>query len=141
MEAHSGDELLQLPVRTRGIDLGRPIDLILDPAARRVLGFDVLCGDGRRRFLPLSAATLGADEIGVASALPLLEQLPYYEEEAVGLRDLRREPVLQRGSRLGQLRDVVIASDGRIEGLVLEGEEGSRRVPLDGLRLPRRSGT
>ena len=49
-------ELLRLPVRTNGIEIGRPVDVIVDPARNRALGFDVLCRDESHRFLPLSAA-------------------------------------------------------------------------------------
>ena len=56
MRGLHGQDLLRRPVRLRGIQLGRAVDLILDAAGTRVVGFDVLCGDGTHRFLPLSAA-------------------------------------------------------------------------------------
>ena len=45
MTGVSGDELLRLPVRVRGIQLGRVVDVLLDPTEARALGVDVLCGD------------------------------------------------------------------------------------------------
>ena len=66
----AADELLRLPVRMHGIQLGRPVDVLLDPDGRRVVGLDVLCGDEVHRFLPLAAAELAAEEIGVALRAP-----------------------------------------------------------------------
>src|SRR5207253_2289070 len=51
-----GDAVLHLPVRARGIELGRPMDIVLDLAGGRAVGIEVFCGDKRRRFLPLAAA-------------------------------------------------------------------------------------
>ena len=57
----------------RGIELGRPVDLVLDRERTRVLGFEVLCGDEERRFLPLAVATFARSELEVRSSLALLE--------------------------------------------------------------------
>jgi hypothetical protein len=86
-------ELLRLPVSTGGIRLARSVDaLVADD--RRVVGLEVVGGDGRHRFLPLAAADVGDDEVAVASALVFLEEraLAYYREHtrsarALGLRD------------------------------------------------------
>ena len=82
-----GEVLLQQPVRLRGIQLGRAVDLILDADARRVLGFDVLCGDGTHRFLPYAAADPQRDQIVVRSSLLLLdeEELDFYRERGTTL--------------------------------------------------------
>ena len=79
----AADELLRLPVRLHGIQLGRPVDVLLDAEAWRVVGLDVLCGDEVHRFLPLAAAELSAEEIGVRSAFLLLDdaELAYYREQ------------------------------------------------------------
>ncbi len=53
MRGRRGRELLSLPVRVHGIQLGRPADLLVDVASDRVLGIDVRCGDGVHRFLPI----------------------------------------------------------------------------------------
>ena len=74
MKERTGDELLALPVRLHGIQLGRPIDLLLDPDARRAVGLDVFCGDEVHRFLPLPTAAVGRAEIRILSPLVLLEQ-------------------------------------------------------------------
>jgi hypothetical protein len=73
MRSRSATELLLLPVQLQGIRLGRPVDLLLDPEAWRVLGFVVLCGDESERFLVFTAADPQDEEIEVPSAL-LVEQ-------------------------------------------------------------------
>jgi len=102
----SAGDLLRLPVKTNGIEIGRPVDLIVDPVGNRVLGFDVLCRDESHRFLPLTAAVVDAGQIAVASALVLLaeDQLDFYRARARSLRELVRD-----------LDDVSVAADGTLE--------------------------
>lgn len=119
----SADALLGLPVRLRGIAIGRPVDVIIDLDGRRALGLDLLCRDESHRFLPLSAASVVRDEITVSSALTLLsaDELAFYRRQARTLRDLRGARV-RRGARdIGRLQDVLIASDGKITELILDG--------------------
>jgi hypothetical protein len=80
MQGISVRTLLSLPVNTHGIRLGRPADVLLDKAGRRVVGLDVVCRDGAHRFLPFSVADVRTDEIQVESALMLLDEraLEYY---------------------------------------------------------------
>ena len=87
-------ELLSLPVRMHGIPLGRPVEALLDEEAVRVVGFELVCGDGAHRFLPWAVADLRADEIAVGSALALLDErdLAFYRGRtrtlaALGLAD------------------------------------------------------
>lgn len=133
MRGHTGDELLRLPVRLRGIHLGHAVDVLLHPTEARALGVDVLCGDETHRFLPFSAASLGDEALEVESPFVLLD-LPadsFYRVEARSLSALRGTPVGDEGS----LVDVVLGADWAVEELVLD---GARRVPLDGLLLPAR---
>ena len=129
--------MLQLPVRSQGIAIGRPVDLIVDPDGR-ILGVDVLCRDERHRFLPLAAAEVLDDEIRVESALMLLEdrELAFYRERGRTLAGLRGSQVLAGDKPVGPLRDVVVGDGGAIEA-VLVGENGtSRRIPFgDGVRF------
>jgi hypothetical protein len=104
MGSRSATELLQLPVQLRGIRLGRPIDLLLDPVEWRVLGFVVLCGDGTSRFLVFAAADLEDDAIRVRSALLLLEDVEFYRRRSRSLRDLLRE----------EQRDLLVTPDGSV---------------------------
>ena len=133
MNGVRGDELLRRAVRVRGIHIGHPVDLLLHPTRPQALGLDVLCGDDRHRFLPLSAATLHEDHVEAASPLVLLDlrEDGFYRREARALGELRGIPL--GGSRT--LEDVVLGRDWSVEELVLDGEQ----VPLDGIVLPPRS--
>lgn len=90
MSGRAASELLSLPVRMRGIQLGRPVDVLLDRTADRVLGFELRCGDGAHRFLPFAVANLRSDEIDVASALALLDEreLNFYRGKSRRLSEL-----------------------------------------------------
>lgn len=138
MGGRHAEELLRLPVRLHGIQLGRPVDLILDLAGRRALGLDVLCGDDVHRFLPLAAATVGNDEITVRSALTLLEEaeLAFYRSRAHELSALRGVDLARDGATVGRLRDVVVAADSTLAAVVVESEGTLHRLEgTDGLRL------
>ncbi|HEV7640845.1 MAG TPA: hypothetical protein VGO39_08270 [Gaiellaceae bacterium] len=89
MRGRAVSELLSLPVRLHGIQLGKPVDALLDVHADRVLGFEVLCGDGARRFLPFSVARLQANEITLESALTLIDErnIDYYRRNSRRLAD------------------------------------------------------
>ena len=84
MRGRAASELLSLPVRMHGIQLGTPVDALLDAHADRLLGFEVLCGDGARRFLPFAVAKLHADEIALESALTLIDErdIAYYRRNS-----------------------------------------------------------
>ena len=83
-----GVEVLNKRVLTSGIELGRVVDVILDEAGERPVGFDVLCGDGSHRFLPFPTARLAGDHVEVDSSLMLLEreQLEFYKARGRALR-------------------------------------------------------
>ena len=110
MGSRPATELLRLPVRLRGIRLGRPIDLLLDPVEWRALGFVVHCGDEGSRFLVFAAADLLEDAIEVSSVLLLLEDVGFYRDRSRSLRDLLGD----------ELRDLLVTPDGRVEALVVE---------------------
>jgi hypothetical protein len=84
MRGRAASELLSLPVRMHGIDLGTPVEALVDARVDRLLGFEVLCGDGERRFLPFAVARLQASEIALESALTLIDErdLGYYRRNA-----------------------------------------------------------
>jgi hypothetical protein len=86
-----GVDLLNRRVVTRGIELGRVVDVIFDEAGESPVGLDVRCGDGEHRFLPLATARTGGDDVEVDSPLLLLEtaQLDFYRSRGRALRSIR----------------------------------------------------
>jgi hypothetical protein len=84
MRGRAASELLALPVRMHGIQLGRPVEALVDAQVDRLLGFVVLCGDGERRFLPFPVARLQAHEIALESALTLIDErdIDYYRRNS-----------------------------------------------------------
>jgi hypothetical protein len=137
-----GNELLALPVRFRGIQLGRPADLLLERDTFRVVGLDVLCGDGGHRFLPLSVAIVGDTEIAILSTLLLREEneLEFYRAGTLALGTLRTWPVEVRGVAAGTLADIVVARDGRLLAVFVEREGRTQRIPFgESVRLAPRA--
>jgi hypothetical protein len=128
MGTRSATELLQLPVRLHGIRLGGPVDLLLDPAEWRALGFVVLCADECTRFLVFAAVDLREDAIDVPSALLLLEDVDFYRDRSRSLRGLLGDAVVSGRRELGELRDLLLLPDGSVESLVVEQDEGIREV-------------
>ena len=87
MGGRRASEVLALPVRAHGIQLGRPADALLDERAERVIGFAVLCGDGAERFLPYAVARVREDEIAIDSAWLLIDErdLEFYRRRSRSL--------------------------------------------------------
>jgi hypothetical protein len=98
--------LVRAPVFVRGIRLGEVENVLLHANAPRILGLDVLCGDGSNRFLPFAAARLGSEAIEVGNALALLDgqEVDFYRSRG---RSLASVP---------ELADALVARDG---GLVV----------------------
>lgn len=100
MRGQTASTLLRAPVLVRGIRLGEVEDVLLDETEPRILGFDVLCGDGANRFLPFTTARTAEGWIEVASTLTLLDEreLQFYRgrsrrlASAPELDDARLEP-------------------------------------------------
>jgi hypothetical protein len=90
MRGRAASELLSLPVRMHGIELGRPVEALVDATADRIVGFEVICGDETRRFLPFSVVDLRPRELALDSALTLIDErdLGYYRERSRRLSDL-----------------------------------------------------
>ena len=136
MGSYSAAAALQLPVQLRGIQLARPIDLLLDVDSWRAIGFVVRCGDESVRFLPYGAAQPSAEEIAVQSALMLLEDVAFYEQRGVSYRSLLDAEVEGQGV----LRDVILGGGGRVEALEVE-RGGMRRLvaPAGSTVIPTRA--
>jgi hypothetical protein len=130
MKELTGAELLARPVRLHGIQLGRPVDLLLDRDTLRTVGLDVLCGDEVHRFLPLPTASVSDDEIAILSPLVLLEEdeLHFYRSKTLALSTLRGRPVERKGRDLGALGDVVVGAVGELVAVVVAG----KRIASDG---------
>ena len=129
----SAEALLRLPVKLRGVELGHPIDVVLDPGGRRALGLVVMCKDEEQRFLPLTVAEIGDDEIAVASVLALLDdgELDFYRRRASTLRLLRGRIVQRAGKVVGHLEDVIVLRDGSVAELVVANGGGRERLQND----------
>ena len=128
VSGRSATGLLRRPVLLRGIRLGRSVDAVLDAAGSRVLGLDVLCGDGAHRFLPLSAVEARETALVVRSALILLDeaQLRFYRARGRSLRELLDTPQGD-GARLA---DLLLGPDGVVvESVVRDGGNGRRLPP------------
>jgi hypothetical protein len=135
MGSRSATELLQLPVQLHGIRLGRPVDVLLDAAEWRALGFVVLCGDESRRFLVFAAAELQEDAIAVTSALLLLEDVDFYRDRARSLRALLGGSVVEEGTAIGELRDLLVGADGGVEAVVVGQDDRVDQVDPRGLTV------
>lgn len=90
MRGRALSKLLSLPVRMHGIQLGRPVDALLDEHSDRLLGFELICGDGAHRFLPFAVARLQQTEIAIESALALIDErdLGFYRRNSRRPADL-----------------------------------------------------
>ncbi len=128
----SASEALQLPVNLHGIQLGRPVDLLLDRDSWHALGFVVRCGDESQRFLPLAAAQLNAEEIAVGSALMLLEDVGFYRARGSSFRSLLGGEIRQGGRTVGRLRDLVLAGGWVTQLELRRGADGGVWVPAAG---------
>ena len=128
----AGEALLRLPVRVHDIQLGWPVDLAVDLDARRALGLEVRCGDGKLRFLPFPALRLGAAGVTAPSALTLLDEqdASFYRTRARSLRALRGSIVKRAGHTLGALVDVVVDADGVVAELVVSASGGTEPIPF-----------
>jgi hypothetical protein len=135
MGSRSATELLLLPVQLESIRLGRPVDLLLDAEARRVLGFVVLCGDENQRFLPYAAAEVREDEVAVSSALLLLEDVDFYRGRTRSFRALLGGAVASGQSDLGELRDLLVMHDGTVSALLVKAGDALCEVEPAGARI------
>jgi hypothetical protein len=123
--------LLHLPVRMHGIQLGQPVDVLLDVATWQTLGFVVRCGDEATRFLPYAACIPTIEDIAVQSALMLLEDVAFYEKRGVSFRSLLDGTVGADGS----LVDAWIAPAGAVAELEVERDGARRRISAAGQRV------
>jgi len=120
MGKYSAAVLLGLPVRLHSIQLARPVDMLVDAAHWRALGFIVESSDGVSRFLPFAASQPAENEIAVHSALMLLDDAAFYRKRGVSLRSLLGEEIRHDGENAGTLLDVIVDRGGGIQELELD---------------------
>jgi hypothetical protein len=125
--------LLTLPVRLHGLTLGRPVDVLLDRDELKVVGLDVLCGDGEHRFLPVAASEITAEAISISSPLVLLEEdeLAFYRSRTFSFGALRGRPVRRRDRQLGLLRGLRLHADFAVAAVVVDVDGREQVVPFD----------
>ena len=123
-------ELLSLPVRHNGIDLGHPVDVLLNLDTGRALGLEVRCRDDVNRFIPLGAARLASDATELASPLALLDDVAFYRARGAAVRALRGAAVTGHGAA-GPLADVLLADSGAIDSLLVETRSGPTRLRFE----------
>ena len=130
-------DLLLLPVKLHDIQLGRPVDVLLDPAAAKAVGLEILAPDDQHRFLPLAGAEVHRDAIVLRSALVLLDEreLAYYRKSGQAIRTLRGARVEQSDEPVGVLRDVAIGPGGEVTELLVETDGSERWVAAQGLSV------
>ena len=107
------------------------MDLVLDREHTRALGFEVFCGDGERRFLPLAVATVRENELELRSSLGLLDEaeLAFYTKRGSTFAALRGCGVARAGTMLGEVVDLMLAADGTVASVVVATPDG--RAELD----------
>jgi hypothetical protein len=130
MGVRRASELLTLPVTHNGIELGHPVDVLVDLGARRTLGLEVRCRDEARRFLPLGAARLADDATEVGSPLSLLDDTAFYRARGAAFRDLRGAEVTRDRASVGALVDLYLRDDGTIASVAVETSSGRVRLAL-----------
>lgn len=120
------------PVRLQGILLGRPSDVVLDAHGRRVLGFVVHSGDDSPRFLPYAASQPGEEEIAVASALMLLDDVAFYRKHGVSFVALLGTAIEKESIPVGTLVDMHVDHSGEVVELEVEQDELHVCIPAAG---------
>lgn len=120
-------ELLSLPVRHNGIDLGHPVDVLLSLDTGQALGLEVRCRDDVHRFIPLGAARLASHATELFSPLALLDDVAFYRARGAAFRALRGAAVAGHGA----LADVLLADSGAIDSLLVETRSGPTRLRFE----------
>jgi hypothetical protein len=113
----------------RDIRLGVAVDALLDASVRRLVGLDVLCGDGAHRFLPFPACDVLETHLSVDSALVFLERnVDFYRAGGLPFSRLQGLPVRLSGLEVGTLEDVVVTPAGDVEQVVAATSTGAREL-------------
>jgi hypothetical protein len=126
---HRTSALVGRAVMYRDIRLGVVVDALLDALVRRLVGLDVLSGDGAHRFLSFPACDVLEKHVAVDSALVFLERdVDFYRGGGRPFSTLQRLPVRLSGLEAGTLLDVVVTSAGNVTRVVASTTTGEREV-------------
>ena len=126
---HRTGALVGRAVMYRDIRLGVAVDALLDGLVRRLVGLDVLCGDGAHRFLPFPACDVLVTHLSVDSALVFFDgDLDFYRAGGRPFSTLQGLPVRLSGLEVGTLADVVVASAGDVKRVVASTSSGDREL-------------
>jgi hypothetical protein len=126
---HRTGALVGRAVMYRDIRLGVVVDALLDGPVRRLVGLDVLCGDGAHRFLPFPACDVVESQIAVDSALVFLERdVDFYRAGGRSFSKLQRLPVRLSGIEVGTLTDIVVTLAGDVRQVVASTSSGDREL-------------
>jgi uncharacterized protein YrrD len=113
------------PVVIGDVRLGAVVDVLFDRALARLVGLQVLCGDGARRFLPFPACEVCENRIAVESALVLLDrELDVYRTGGRTHSDLRGRPVTVAGNEVGSLADQLVGGEGNVTRILVSAPGG-----------------
>ncbi len=129
--------MLARSVLVADIVVGAVVDLVLDRNVRRVLGFEVRCGDEEHRFLPFGAATATEAAVDARSPLALLDQpeLAFYCANGSSLRTLRGTLARRTGNGAARpVEDLELSTEGDVTGVLL-GSKDLEHVARVGVTL------
>jgi hypothetical protein len=122
---HSTRGLARRAVLCGGVRLGVVVDSLLDHPLRRIVGFEIGCGDGFHRFLPFPACEVLDDSLVIESALVLLDRdLDFYRLGGGAFSDLVGQPVRIGGEESGPLVDLLFSAEGDIRRVVASTPRG-----------------
>jgi hypothetical protein len=126
---HRTGGLVGRAVMYRDIRLGVAVDALLDRLVRRLVGLDVLCGDGAHRFLPFPACDVVETHLAVDSALVFLERdVDFYRAGGRSFSKLKGLPVRLSGLEVGTLADVVVTPAGDVRHVIASTSTGDREL-------------
>jgi hypothetical protein len=126
---HRTGALVGRAVMYRYIRLGVAVDALLDGLVHRLVGLDVLCGDGAHRFLPFPACDVLSTHISVDSALVFLERdVDFYRAGGRPFSALQGLPVRLSGLEVGSLADVLVTPAGDVKRVVASTSSGDREL-------------
>jgi hypothetical protein len=126
---HRTGALVGRAVMYRDIRLGVVVDALLDGLVHRLVGLDVLCGDGAHRFLPFPACDVVENHVAVDSALVFLERdVDFYRAGGRQFSKLQGLPLRLSGIEVGTLADVVVTPAGDVRHVVAATSSGDREL-------------